>query len=35
LEISDELIDPIITIFALNYNILNIAGGMAGIEYAN
>jgi hypothetical protein len=35
LEISDELIDPIITIFATNYNILNIAGGMCGIEYTN
>lgn len=33
IEISDELIDPIITMFALNYNILNIAGGMAGVEY--
>ena len=33
LEISDQLIDPIITIFASNYNILNISGGMAGIEY--
>ena len=35
MEISDQLIDPIITIFATNYNILNIAGGMAGIEYSN
>jgi hypothetical protein len=33
MEISDQLIDPIVTVFALNYNILNIAGGMAGIEY--
>ena len=33
LKISDKLIDPIITVFALNYNILNVAGGMAGIEY--
>jgi hypothetical protein len=33
LEISDELIDPIITVFATSYNILNIAGGMCGIEY--
>jgi hypothetical protein len=33
LEISDQLIDPIITIFASNYNILNISGGMAGVEY--
>jgi hypothetical protein len=33
LKISDKLIDPIITIFATNYNILNIAGGMGGIEY--
>ena len=33
MEISDQLIDPIITIFATNYNILNIAGGMAGVEY--
>ena len=35
MEISDQLIDPIITIFATNYNILNIAGGMCGIEYSN
>jgi hypothetical protein len=35
LEIADQLIDPIITIFAVNYNILNIAGGMCGIEYTN
>ena len=33
LKISDKLIDPIITVFATNYNILNIAGGMGGIEY--
>ena len=33
MEISDQLVDPIVTVFALNYNILNIAGGMAGIEY--
>ena len=33
LEISDQLIDPIITIFATNYNIFNISGGMAGMEY--
>jgi hypothetical protein len=35
LEISDQLIDPIITIFASNYNILNIAAGMAGLEYSS
>jgi len=35
LKISDQLIDPIIQIFAVNYNILNIANGMAGIEYSN
>ena len=33
MQISDKLVDPIITVFAVNYNILNIAGGMAGIEY--
>ena len=33
MKISDKLIDPMITVFAVNYNILNIAGGMAGIEY--
>jgi hypothetical protein len=33
MQISDKLIDPIITVFAVNYNILNIAGGMGGIEY--
>jgi len=35
IEISDQLIDPIITIFATNYNIINIAGGMIGVEYSN
>jgi hypothetical protein len=35
LEISDQLIDPIITVFAINYNIINIAGGMVGVEYSN
>jgi len=35
LEISDQLIDPIITVFATNYNIINIAGGMVGVEYSN
>lgn len=35
MEISDKLIDPIITVFGTNYNILNIAGGMAGVEYSN
>jgi hypothetical protein len=35
LEISDQLIDPIITIFASNYNILNISAGMTGLEYSS
>ena len=35
MEISDQLIDPIITVFAVNYNIMNVAGGMVGIEYSN
>jgi hypothetical protein len=35
MNISDKLIDPIINVFATNYNILNIAGGMAGIEYSS
>ena len=34
-EISEKLIQPIITVFAVNYNILNIAGGMCGVEYVN
>lgn len=33
MKISDKLIDPMITVFAVNYNILNIAAGMGGIEY--
>ncbi len=33
MEISDQLVQPIITIFATNYNIINIAGGMVGVEY--
>jgi hypothetical protein len=35
LQVSAELVDPIITIFAINYNVLNIASGMAGIEYSS
>jgi hypothetical protein len=35
LEVSDELIEPMITVFAVNYNILNISNGMTGIEYSN
>ena len=34
-EISDQLIQPIITVFAVNYNILNVASGLVGIEYIN
>ena len=34
LHINADLIDPILTIFAVNYNILNISAGMAGVEYA-
>jgi hypothetical protein len=34
-EISDQLIQPIITVFAVNYNILNVASGLCGIEYIN
>ncbi len=34
-NISPELIDPIITIYALNYNILNIFDGLAGVEYSS
>ena len=33
MKISDKLIDPMITVFAVNYNILNIAAGMGGLEY--
>jgi len=35
IDISDQLINPIITIFATNFNIANIAGGMFGLEYSN
>ena len=35
LQVSPELVDPIITIFAINYNVLNIVGGMAGVEYSS
>jgi len=34
LEISDQLIEPIITIFGVNYNVMTIAGGMCGVEYS-
>ena len=35
MNLSEDLINPIIQIFAVNYNILNISEGMAGIEYSN
>ncbi len=35
MKLSEELVNPIIQIFAVNYNILNISEGMAGIEYSN
>jgi hypothetical protein len=34
LNISPELVDPIITIYALSYNILNVFDGLAGVEYS-
>jgi hypothetical protein len=34
-EISDQLIQPIITVFAVNYNILNVSSGLCGLEYIN
>jgi hypothetical protein len=33
MEISQELIDPIVSIFCVNYNIVNISAGMLGLEY--
>jgi len=33
LQQAEELIDPIIQIFAVNLNILNISNGMVGVEY--
>jgi len=35
IRVSDKLVDPIITVFATNYNILKINSGMAGIQYSN
>lgn len=35
MKLSDELVNPILQLFAVNYNILNISEGMAGIEYSN
>ena len=35
IRISDKLVDPIMTVFATNYNILKINSGMAGIQYSN
>jgi hypothetical protein len=35
MRLSEELVKPIIQLFAVNYNILNIANGMAGVEYSN
>ena len=34
-KLSEDLEKPIIQIFAINYNILNISEGMGGIEYSN
>ena len=35
LKLNSEIENPIIQLFALNYNILNISEGMAGLEYSN
>ena len=35
MKLSEDLKNPIIQIFAVNYNILNISNGMAGVEYSN
>jgi hypothetical protein len=35
LNISPELVDPIITVYAVSYNILNIFDGLAGVEYSS
>lgn len=35
MKLSEELVNPIIQIFAINYNIFNISEGMGGIEYSN
>jgi hypothetical protein len=35
LHISNQLNQPMINVFGINYNILNIAGGMAGLEYSS
>ena len=35
IKLSEDLNNPIIQIFATNYNILNISEGMGGIEYSN
>lgn len=34
LVISDQLIDPIVTVYAVSYNILRITDGLAGVEYS-
>lgn len=35
IQISENLVNPIVQLFAINYNILNISEGMCGIEYSN
>ena len=35
INISPKLNEPMINVFGVNYNILNIAGGMAGLEYSS
>ncbi len=35
MEVKDTLTKPIITIYAVNYNILDVTGGMAGVVYKN
>lgn len=35
IKISDKLVDPIMTVFAVNYNILKINSGMAGLQFSN
>ena len=34
-DINEKLVNPVFTIFGINYNILRIKGGMGGIAYSN
>ena len=34
-NINENMVNPVFTVFGVNYNVLRIKGGMAGVRYSN